>query len=105
MMQGYSPYGAQKSWSLDLTGVTGYGPQYHPDYTNLNASQTSLYQDFIKQCIGPSIQTAVDTYYGTHRRIAYWDTDILNLRRLTEGAYLLRLRISDGNRWCFAHNL
>lgn len=101
MMQGYSPYSAQKSWGLDLSGITGYGPQYHPDYTNLNASQSALYQDFIKQCIGPSVQRAVDKYNGTNRRIAYWDMDILDLKRITEKSYwfeiTVRVRSNQGS--------
>ncbi len=59
------------------------------------------YQDFVKQCIGPSVIKAVDVYYGEPRRIAYWQMDILDIKRLCEGSYqfeiTVRVKTSKGS--------
>lgn len=61
----------------------------------------TLYQDFVKQCIGPSVIKAVDAYYGEPRRIAYGQMDILDIKRLREGSYqfeiMVRVKTSKGS--------
>src|SRR5690348_10395566 len=60
-----------------------------------------VYQDFVKQCIGPSVQNAVDAFYGESRRIAYWQMDILDIKRLEKGSYwfeiIVRVKTSKGS--------
>ena len=61
----------------------------------------TVYQDFVKQCVGPSVHKAVDSYYGEPRRIAYWQMDILDIKRLRKGSYhfeiTVRVKTSKGS--------
>lgn len=52
-----------------------------------------LYGDFLISLIGPTIQQAVDNYYGSPRRVAYKDVKVLNMRRLTPGSYQFEMTI------------
>jgi hypothetical protein len=62
---------------------------FHPVLAEAQTKQIdqTVYQDFVKQCIGPTVNKAVDAYYGEARRIAYWQMDILDIKRISKGSY------------------
>lgn len=76
---------------------------FHPVLVEAQTEQIdqSVYQDFVKQCIGPAVNKAVYAYYGEPRRIAYWQMDILDIKRISKGSYwfeiTVRVKTSKGS--------
>jgi hypothetical protein len=76
---------------------------FHPVLAEAQVKQIDpmVCQDFVKQCIGPAVNKAVDAYYGEKRRVAYWQMDILDIKRISKGSYwfeiTVRVKTSKGS--------
>lgn len=69
---------------------------YQPVMAQAQSKQIdqTTYEDFVKQCVGPTVVKAVDAHYGKPTRIAYTDMKILDIKRIQSGSYWFETTVS-----------